>query len=233
MYSLIHLITTCLTHSSSTRRRLGNARPTTIPKGVPTTRGFWITVAVCVVGLLAAEPPKPLLATQTPLVLDISVNIGPIAVQLDITKPVAQQAGVFRSTLHMHARDDTQTPAFNADLVSIGQAADSNTLLGGFVPAALIVKQDLLAGMPFQQAAADAQAKTGVTVTFFNDATMSEYALLLALIAISLMVRIVNIQPGLGDDACAIRANLQAGLAILEPQAPPDPCATPPPNLVP
>src|SRR6266699_590607 len=160
-------------------------------------KGWWSAVAVCVVGLVAALPPQPLLASQTPLVLDISVNVGPIAVQLDITKPVAQPAGVFRSTLHIHARDDTQTPAFNADLVSIGQAADANTLLGGFLPAGLIVKQDLLAGMTFQQAAADARTKTGVTVTFFNDATMSEYALLLALIAISLMVRIVNIQPGL------------------------------------
>src|SRR6266550_4863424 len=224
MYSLIHLITTCLTHSSSTRRRLGNARPTTIPKGVPTTRGFWITVAVCVVGLLAAEPPKPLLATQTPLVLDISVNIGPIAVQLDITKPVAQEAGVFRSTLHMHARDDTQTPAFNADLVSIGQAADSNTLLGGFVPAALIVKQDLLAGMTFQQASADAQTKTGVTVTFLNDATMVEYALLLVAVLLLSVTRTVTIQPGLGDQACTIRAKLEAGLAALGVQNPPDPC---------
>ena len=199
-------------------------------------KGWWSAVAVCVVGLVAALPPQPLLASQTPLVIDISFNIGPIAAQLDITKPIAQPGtGLFKSTLHIHARDDTQTPAFNADLVSIGQAADANMLLGGFVPAALIVKQDLLAGMTFQQAAADAQAKTGVTVSFLNDATMVEYALLLALIAISLMVRIVNIQPGLGDDACAIRANLQAGLAILEPQAPPDPCATPPPlpNLVP
>jgi len=179
------------------------------------------------VGLLAAEPPKPLLATQTPLVLDISVNIGPIAVQLDITKPVAQPAtGVFRSTLHIHARDDTQTPVFNADLVATGQAADANTLLGSFLPASIIVKQDLLAGMTLQQAAADAQAKTGVTVTFFNDATMTEYALLLVAVLLLSVTRVVTIQPGLGGDACAIRANLQAGLAILEPQAPPDPCAT-------
>ena len=185
-------------------------------------------VAVCVVGLVAALPPQPLLASQTPLILDLSFNIGPIAAQLDITKPIAQPGtGLFKSTLHIHARDDTQTPAFNGDLVATGQAADADALLGGFVPAAVIVKNDLLAGMTFQQAAANAQAKTGVTVTFLNDVSMSEYALLLALIAISLMVRIVVVQPGLGDDACAIRAKLQAGLAILEPQAPPDPCATP------
>jgi Flp pilus assembly pilin Flp len=160
--------------------------------------------------------------------LDISFNIGPIAAQLDITKPVAQPTtGVFSSTLHLHARDDTQTPAFNADLVSIGQAADADTLLGGFLPASLIVKNDLLAGIPFQQAAADAQAKTGVTITFLNDAALVEYGLLVGLIAVICMGRVVTVQPGLGGDACAIRANLQAGLAILEPQAPPDPCATP------
>jgi Flp pilus assembly pilin Flp len=158
-------------------------------------------------------------------VLDLSFNIGPIAAQLDITKPIAQPAtGVFKSTLHIHARDDTQTPAFNADLVSIGQASDSDTLVGGFLPAALIVKNDLLAGMTFQQAAADAQAKTGVTITFLNDATMVEYGLLLALIAVVCMGSITRVQPGLGDDACAIRAKLQAGIAAIEPQAPPDPC---------
>ena len=188
-------------------------------------KGLWSAVAVCVAGLVAALPPQPLLAGQTPLVLDLSFNIGPIAAQLDITKPIAQPAtGVFKSTLHIHARDDTQTPAFNADLVSIGQASDSDTLVGGFLPAALIVKNDLLAGMTFQQAAADAQVKTGVTITFLNDATMVEYGLLLALIAVVCLARIVVIQPGLGDDACAIRAKLQAGIAAIEPQAPPDPC---------
>jgi len=188
-------------------------------------RGRWITVAVCVVGLLAAVPPKPLLATQTPLVLNISFSIGAIAVQLDITKPVAQPAsGLFKSTLHIHARDDTQTPAFNADLISTGQAADPDTLVGGFLPASLIVKNDLLAGMTFQQAAADAQAKTGVTITFLNDATMAEYGLLLALIAVVCIGGITRVQPGLTDDACAIRARLQAGIAAIEPQAPADPC---------
>ena len=190
-------------------------------------KGWWSAVAVCVVGLVAALPPDPVLAGQTPLVLDLSFNVGQIAAQLDITKPIAQPAtGLFKSTLHIHARDDTQTPAFNADLVATGQAADADTLLGGFLPASLIVKNDLLAGMTFQQAAADAQANTGVTITFFNDAAMVDYGLLLLLILIPLMGRIVTIQPGLGDDACAIRANLQAGLGILEPQAPPDPCAT-------
>ena len=189
-------------------------------------KGWLSAVAVCVVGLVAALPPQPLLAGQTPLPINISFSIGSIAAQLDITNPVAQPGGGFKSTLHIHARDDTQTPAFNADLVSTGQAADANTLLGGFVPAALIVKQDLLAGMTFQQAAADAQAKTGVTVTFLNDATMVEYALLLVAVLLLAASRIVVIQPGLGDQACAIRAKLEAGLPAGGFQNPPDPCAT-------
>jgi len=189
-------------------------------------KGWWSAVAVCVVGLVAALPPQPLLAGQTPLPINISFGIGSIAAQLDITNPVAQPGGGFKSTLHIHARDDTQTPAFNADLVSTGQAADANTLLGGFVPAALIVKQDLLAGMTFQQAAADAQAKTGVTVTFLNDASMVEYALLLVAVLLLAASRIGVIQPGLGDQACAIRAKLEAALAAGGFQNPPDPCAT-------
>jgi Flp pilus assembly pilin Flp len=188
-------------------------------------KGWWSAVAVCVVGLLAALPPQPLLAGQTPLLLELSFNIGPIAAELHITKPVAQPAtGLFKSTLHLHAHDETQTPAFNADLVATGQAADADTLVGGFLPAGLIVKQDLLAGMTFQQAAADAQAKTGVTVTFFNDATMVDYGIMIGLIALVCMARVVVIQPGLGPDACAIRGNLQAGLTALGFQNPPDPC---------
>lgn len=222
MYSFIHLTTTFLTHGSSTRRRPRGARPTRIP----TLRGYWSTIAICLAALLALVPPKPLLATQTPLILDISASVGPIAVQLNITNPVAQPTGVFRSTLHMHARDDTQTPVFNADLIATGQAPDANTLLGGFLPAALIVKQNLLGGMTFQQAAADAQTKTGVTVTFFNDATLAEYGLLLALIAAVCMGAVANIQPGLGDQACTIRTKLQAGLAALGFQNPPDPCGS-------
>src|SRR5260370_28062078 len=141
---------------------------------VAMSKGYWKAVAVCVVGLLVALPPRGVVAGRTPLTLDLSFNIGPIAAQLDITNPVAQPGGGFKSTLHIHARDDTQTPAFNADLVATGQAADADTLLGGFLPAAIIVEKDLLAGMTFQQAAAGAQAKTGGTVTFFNDPTRVE-----------------------------------------------------------
>jgi len=190
------------------------------------TKGYWKAVTVCVAGLLAAVPPKPLFAGPTPLMLDLSFNVGPIALQLDITKPVAQPAGLFSSTLHLHARDDTQTPAFNGDLVATGQAADPNTLVGGFLPAALIVKKDLLAGMTFQQAAADAQAETGVTVTFFNDATLVEYGLLVGLIAVACITVIGSVSPRLGDQACTIRGKLEAGLAALGFVNPPDPCAT-------
>lgn len=184
-----------------------------------------LVVAICLASLLAIVPPKPLLAAQTPLLLDISASVGPIAVQLNITKPVLQpNTGLFNGTLHMHAHDESQTPVFNADLVATAQAANSNVLVGGFLPAALIVKQDELAGMTFQQASADAQAKTGVTVTFFNDATMAEYGLLLALIAVVCLSDVHTIQPALGAQACEIRTQMQSGLAALGFQNPPDPC---------
>jgi hypothetical protein len=204
---------------------MNNQRKRTINARVHYRKGYWSAVAVLLVGLVAVLPPQPLLAGQAPFPINISFSIGSIATQLDITNPVAQPAtGLFKSTLHIHARDDTQTPPFNADLVAMGQAADSDTLIGGFGPAALIVKQDLLASMTFQQASADAQAKTGVTITFFNDAVMVEYALLLFLVLVGCMDRIVTIQPGLGNDACAIRAKLEAGVAALGFQNPPDPC---------
>jgi len=196
-------------------------------------KGWWSAVAVLVVGLVAAMPPSPLLAAQTPLMLDLSFNIGPIAAQLDITNPVAQPAGGFKSTLHMHARDDTQTPAFNGDLVATGQAADANTLLGGFVPAALIVLKDIAAGMTFQQAAADAQTKTGVTVTFLNDPGLTEYALILALIAIIAIAALTLVQPGFKDRLCTIHDSLKEGLAAAGFPNPPDPCATPTPTPTP
>ncbi len=78
--------------------------------------------------------------------------------------------------------------------------------------------------MTLQQAAADAQTKTGVTVTFLNDATMAEYGLLLALIAVVCISSVTLVQPGLTDQLCTIRSKLEAGVAFLQPQAPPDPC---------
>jgi len=192
-----------------------------------TIRGWRMTVALCVTGLLAAMPPKPVLATQTPLLLDTSFSVGPLAVQLNITNPVAQPAGGYHSTLHVHIRDDTRTPAFNGDLVATGNAADVDTLLGGLLPAAMIVKQDLLANMTFDQAVADAQTKTGVTVTFFNDPTAVEYVVTLAIYIVVVITGAATVSPGLHDVACTIKSNLLAGLAAGGFQEPPDPCLIP------
>jgi len=196
------------------------------------TKGYWKAVAVCVVGLLLALPPRGVVAAELPLVLDLSFNIGPIAAQLNITNVVAQPGGGFKSTLHIHARDDTQTPAFTADLVAAGQAADADTLLGGLLPAAIIVLKDIAAGKTFQQAAADAQTKTGVTVTFLHDPTAVEYAVMLALIIVVCITDIVVVQPGSSPQLCTIRGNLEAGLAAAGVVNPPDPCATPTPTPI-
>jgi hypothetical protein len=193
-----------------------------ISRALPTMKGYRSALAVCISVLLLAVPPAPALAGQTPTGLDISVKIGPLATQLNITKPVAHSvrtptggsAVVFFSTLHLHVDDDTQTPPFNADVFATGNAADPDTLVGGFLPATIRVKQDLLAGMTFQQAAADAQAKTGVTVTFFEDAALVEYGLLVGLIAVVCITVISNsnVTPTLNGPACGIQSRLVAGL---------------------
>jgi hypothetical protein len=189
--------------------------------------GWRTFIATCVTAVLVTIPPKPVLAIEIPLSLDTSFGVGPIAVQLNTTNPVVQ-SGVFRSTLHIHVRDDTQTPAFNGDLVAIGSAADANTLLGGLLPAAIILKQDLLASMTFEQAVADAETKTGVRVTFFNDASMVEYALGLLTVLIVVVGTLPTVSPLLHDHACTIKTNLQAGLLALGYQNPPDPCVVTP-----
>jgi hypothetical protein len=216
--------------------RFFHTASTVISKGLPTMKGYRSAVAVFIAGLLGLVPPAPMLADQTPLAFDISVKIGRLATQLKITMPVAHSvttptggsAVVFRSTLHLHADNDTQTPAFNADLVSTGEAADPDTLVGGLLPAAIRVEQDLLAGMTFQQAAADAQAKTGVTVTFFEDPTAVEYAVMLALIIVVCITTIANanVAPTLNDQACTIQSRLVAGLAAIGIVIPPVACAT-------
>jgi hypothetical protein len=66
-------------------------------------------VAICLAALLATIPPNPVRATEIPLAIDTAFSVGPIALQLNITNPVAQPGG-FRSTLHIHVRDDAQTP---------------------------------------------------------------------------------------------------------------------------
>jgi hypothetical protein len=179
--------------------------------------------------LLAQTPP--------PLALELSVKIGGLATQVHITKPVEQSvttpaggsAVVFRSTLCLHAQNDTQTPAVTADLVAIAEAADPDTLVGGILPAAIRVEQDLLAGMTFEQAAADAQAKTGVTVTFFEDPTAVEYAVMLALLIVLTISGAVdaNVAPTLNGQACKIQSNLVAGLTAIGIVVPPAVCAAP------
>ena len=180
-------------------------------------------VAICLAALLATIPPNPVLATEIPLAIDTAFSVGPIALQLNITNPIAQ-SGVFRSTIHIHVRDDTQTPVFNGDLVAIGNAEDANTLLGGLLPASVIFKQDLLGGMSFEQAVADVQTKTGVTVTFFNDASMVEYAIGLIQILIVAIGSVSARSSSLHDDACVIKSNLEAGLTAVGYENPPDPC---------
>jgi hypothetical protein len=157
-------------------------------------------------------------------VIDASFSSGPVSAQVNITNPTAHQ-GSYHSTLHVHLRDDTQSPPFNADLVATGNAADIDTLLGGLFPAALIVRQDLLANMTFEQAAADAQTKTNVTVTFFNDG-IAEYDIL-GIMILGLEIVMGNASSSLHDDACTIKANLMAGLAAGGIQLPPDPCVIP------
>jgi Flp pilus assembly pilin Flp len=225
MFSLTHSTASLPIHRSSTRQRFRTDSSRAFPKGPPKTKGYWTAVSLCVAGAVALLPSQPVLAGRTPLTLDLSFGIGPIAAQLNITNPVAQPGGGFQSTLHVHARDDTQTPAINADLVATGQAADAETLLGGFVPAAIIVENDLLAGMTFDLAAADAQGKTGVTVNFFNDPTAVEYTVMLALIIVVCITAITMVQPGLKGDWCTIQGNLKAGLkAAGFPTSPPDSC---------
>ena len=89
-------------------------------------------------------------------------------------------------------------------------------LIVGFVSEVLVAMLDW--GMDPQQAAADAQTKTGVTVTFLNDATMTEYGVLLALIAVVCISSATLVQPGLTDQLCTIRSKLEAGVAFLQPQ---------------
>ena len=211
---------------------------TVISNGVPTMKAYRSAVAVCIAGLLGALPPAPLLAqTQTaPLAIDFTVKFGPLDTRVNITKPVAQSvttstggsAVVFKSTLHVHVQDDTQTPAVNADLVATGEAADPDALVGGFLPAAIRVEQDLVAGMTFQQASADAQTKTGVTVTFFKDPTAVEYAVMLALIIVVCITAIndVNVAPTLNGQACTIQSKLAAGLTAIGIATPPFVCPT-------
>ena len=112
-----------------------------LSKAVPTMQGFRSAVSVCVAGLLLV-PPAPRLAAATPLSLDISTAFGPVATQLNITKPGGVRGATGGSAV-----------SYNGDLIAIRQAVDTNTLVGGFLPAPIIFKQDLLKGWSFLNAA--------------------------------------------------------------------------------
>jgi Flp pilus assembly pilin Flp len=149
-------------------------------------KGSRRAIAIVIVGLLGVVPPVSLLADETPIGIDIPITIGPFAARLKITPPVAISGStvVYQSELQVDVHDGSQTPRFDGYLVATGQAADPDDLVGALPAAAICVQQDLLAGMTFQQAAADCQAKTGVTVTSLEDPTAVEYAVMLALIIV-------------------------------------------------
>jgi len=143
-----------------------------------------------------------------------SFNLGPIAVSLQMTNPIQAQTGVVWDTLHIEARDETQTPPFHVTLDAVGQAADAATLLGGFLPAAIVVQNELAAGKTLAQAVADAQAKTGVTITSFHDG-LAEYALILALIAVVAIVALKDASPPLNPQLSTVLSKMQVRLAAV------------------
>jgi Flp pilus assembly pilin Flp len=146
--------------------------------------------------------------------LNTSFNVGPIALSLQMTNPIQAQTGVVWDTLHIDARDDTQSPPFHATVDAVGRASDAATLLGGFLPATIIVQNDLAAGLTLAQAIADAQAKTGVTITSFHDG-LTEYALILALIAIIAIAALKRVSPPLNLQMAAILTKMQTSLAAV------------------
>src|SRR5260370_1880951 len=87
--------------------------------------------------------------------------------------------------------------------------------------------------MPFNQASAYAQSKTGFTVTFFEDPTAVEYAVMLALIIVVCITAIdnANVAPTLNNQACTIQSKVVAGLTAIGIVVPPGACAIQPPSL--
>ena len=171
---------------------------------------------------------SPAFSQSPPVVdkLDVSFNVGPIAAAVQMTNPVQQPGGTFKATLHLQARDDTQTPHFNASLEAVGEAADPETLLGGLLPAAIQVERDLAAGSTLADAVADAQAKTGVTLTSFHDPTAVEYAVMLALIIVVCITAIdSNVSTPVRPQLQAILVELRDSLAAIQ--------VIPPPSIVP
>jgi Flp pilus assembly pilin Flp len=175
----------------------------------------WLLV-ILMPSLGSAQTGTPTTASTAPSVtqLNTSFNIGPIAVSLQMTNPIQAQTGVVWDTLHIEARDDTQMPPLHAVLDAVGQAHDAATLLGGFLPAAIVVQNDLAASLTLAQAIADAQVRTGVTITSWHDGLV-EYALILALIAILVIVALKAVSPPLSPQMSAILLKMQTSLAAV------------------
>lgn len=174
-----------------------------------------VLLAVMVPAFTSAQTQTSTTSTAPSVTgFNTSFSVGPIAVSLQMTNPIQAQNGVVWDTLHIEARDDTQTPPLHVTLDAVGQAADAATLLGGFLAAAILVQRELAAGMTLAQAAADAQAKTGVTITSFHDGLV-EYALILALIAILVIVALKDVSPPLSPQLAAILSKMRTSLAAV------------------
>lgn len=174
-----------------------------------------MVLAVLLPALTSAQAQTSTTATGPSVSkFDTSFNIGPIAVSEQMTNPIQAQTGVVWDTLHIEERDDTQTPPLHVTLDAVGQAPDAATLLGGFLPAAIVVQKDIAAGLTLAQAVADAQGKTGVTITSFHDGLV-EYALILALIAILVITALKDTSPPLNPQLAAILSKMQTSLAAV------------------
>jgi Flp pilus assembly pilin Flp len=172
-----------------------------------------LTLAVLMIfasSMVSAQPAAP---APDVTKVDLSFNLGPIAVSVQMTHPVQDPSGIVWDTLHLEARDDTQASPFRATLDAVGQALDTVSLLGGFLPAAIAVEKDLAAGMALGDAVADAQGKTGVTITAFHDPTAVEYAVMLALIIVVCITAITeHISSPINPELSAIAAKMQSSL---------------------
>lgn len=178
----------------------------------------WLLVILMPTISAAQSGSSTTAAQATPSITkwDTSFNLGPVAVSLQMSRPEQTPAGAVWDTLHLEVRDDTQTPPLHATVDAVGQAPDVATLFGGFLPATIIIQQDLVAGQTLAQAIADAQTKTGVTVTCFQDVTALEYGLIAALIAVVIIAAVPNTSPALSPELSAISTKLQANLAIIQ-----------------
>jgi Flp pilus assembly pilin Flp len=166
-----------------------------------------VVMSIAASGVSAQTGPTPNVTK-----FDISFNLGPKAVSLQMTNPVQARSGVVWDTLHLEVRDDTLASPFRATLDAVGQAADVDTLFGSFLPAAIVVERDLAANMTLSDAVADAQLKTGVTITAFHDPTAVEYAVMLALIIVVCITAMQTVSSPINPELQAIAATMQSSL---------------------